>query len=257
MAAIRLNHVLAAVLIVATAVLGACDDDDGEGDRDASPPAPTATPASEEAITINQPALGRTVTIPFAVSGTANVFEGSLQVRVIGPDGTPICGRTVQAAGGAGATGNWTTTFAFDPALAASATEGAPDITIRAWSISPEDGSEQDVVMLPVSLDLTPPDIVISEPRCNAELTPNGTLVASGEAQVFEAALTVELQDSAGEPVVAQNVLAASGTERSPWEATLDLAGVPPAAYDLVAYSTSAEDGSVINEFRIPVTVTE
>jgi hypothetical protein len=231
----------------------ACDDDDG-GD-DPVPPTPTA--ATEAGITINQPVLGRTVTIPFAVSGTADVFEGSLQVRIIGPDGAAICERTVQAAGGAGTTGNWTATFAFDPALATGAAEEAPEITVRAWSISAEDGTEQDVVMLPVSLDLTPPDMVISEPRCNATFPAGGALAASGEAQVFEAALTVELQDANGEPVAAQNVLAASGTERSAWDAQLDLTTVPPGSYDLVAYSMSAEDGSVINEFRIPVTVSE
>jgi hypothetical protein len=56
--------------------------------------------------------------------------------------------------------------------------------------------------------------------------------------------------------VAGQNVMAASGVEESDFSASLAVpADAPLGFYDLVAYTHSAEDGSVIDEFPVQIVV--
>jgi hypothetical protein len=245
-------------------IAAACGDDDDDGDgaptRTASATAPAsasatagATPAEEPAIVIDAPTASSTVQVPFEASGSANVFEAALVVELKDAAGALLCRRFVQATSGTGTRGTWETTLAVPPPAADS------PVTLRALSYSPRDGAEENIVERPLTLSAEAPDIVIEEPDCNATFTKSDTLQASGNAQVFEAALTVELRDANGNVVLTQNVTAADGTQRSPWTAALDLSdpAVLPGLYELVALSFSAEDGTVENEFGVPVTVFE
>lgn len=247
----RLIIATAALLLAATLAF-ACDDDES------TPPAATMpTPAATEtplpaAITIDALATGETLSVPFEVSGGANVFEGALVVDVLGnAAGLVLCRRNVQATSGTGTPGTWSAVIAFPPPPVDS------PATLRAFSLSAKDGSEQDVVERAITISSDQPNIVIESPRCSDVVRPGAMLVVRGNAQVFEAALSVELRDASGATFLAQNVLADSGVERSPWSATLDLSGLPEGSglYDLVAYSYSAEDGSIINEFPVPILV--
>jgi hypothetical protein len=74
-------------------------------------------------------------------------------------------------------------------------------------------------------------------------------------AQVFEAALNVDIRDASGTAVLTQNVMAASGTEFSFWTTTFDISGLTPGFYDIVAYSFSAMDGSIQDEFPVQISV--
>jgi hypothetical protein len=112
----------------------------------------------------------------------------------------------------------------------------------------------QDLVERSVTLSNERPDIVITSPACADEVT-GPSLTVEGMAEVFEAALTVEIRDASGTAVATQNVLAASGVEFSPWTATFDISGLTAGFYDVVAFSHSAMDGSVINEFPVQVSV--
>lgn len=259
---------IAACLLVALSA-AACDSDDGNG-GDATPPAATvtsgegaATPAvsataasSNPLISIDLPAEGDTVAVPVAVAGEANVFEAVLEVEVVDAAGASLCRRIVMATSGTGTPGTWETNMAFDPALAGDG-EGPFPVTIRAFNRSARDGEIENVVERDVMFSPELPDIVIETPACNAESDAGGVLEVTGTAQVFEAALTLELRDAFGRVVITQNVTALSGVERAPFSATLDLgaAAVAPGRYDLIALSFSARDGSIENVFSVPVAV--
>jgi hypothetical protein len=215
-------------------------------------PAASATATAAAAIAIDEPGEDATVTVPFAASGTANVFEGALTVDLLGnAAGLVLCARHVQASSGTGTPGDWSAMLAFTPPPS-----DAP-ATLRAYTFSAADGSIQDFVERPIVVSAERPDIVIESPRCAEEVRAGSVLTVSGKALVFEAALTVEIRDAGGTVVAAQNVLAANGTEFSPWSATFDLPtlGLTSGFYDVVAYSRSARDGSVINEFPVQISV--
>jgi hypothetical protein len=213
-------------------------------------PTPVATTAPS-AISINAPSAGASVRVPFDISGGANVFEAVLQVQILGQDGRMLCQRTVQATSGTGTPGTWTTTMAFAPPQVTGRA------TIRAFSISPRDGSEQNVVTRDIQLQADAPAIVIAQPRCNADVPQGSTLAVSGTASVFEASLLVELRDGRGAPLVMQIVTAdAAGPATGRWSTTLDLAGIVAGAYELVAYDLSARDGTPENVFAIPIRIT-
>jgi hypothetical protein len=252
---------LGASLTAALALtLAACgDDDDGDTTPTAAPasptvaaetPAATATPAAEPAITIDEPAEGDVVTVPILMNGTANVFEAALTVDVLDDAGNELCIRHIMATSGTGTPGTWEAMLAIPPPDADAL------VTLRAYSFSAMDGSMINLVEREVGVLPEHPAIFITSPACGATVAPGGTIAVTGRAAVFEAALTVELRDASGAVVVAQNVMAASGVEESDFTAALAVpASAPNGMYDLVAYSHSAMDGSVINEFSIQILV--
>ena len=250
------NHRLALLLagaIVAAAFFASCDDND---DAAATPPAePTvaasATPEPGPAISIDAPNANERVTIPFRVSGTANVFEGAFEVVISATNGDVLCKHNVQATSGSGTRGTWITTMAF--VLPHTTDEDFP-ATIRAISYSAADGSIEYVTQRPVSIAPDLPAIVITSPGCSEELSAGSTLTVTGLALVFEAVLQVGVRDASGAELIRQRVMAASGTEFSPWSTELDLSALPGAGiYEVVAYNFSARDGSIENEFAVPI----
>jgi len=211
----------------------------------ASAPA-TATSPAPHAIVIDRPVAAASLSIPFEISGTARVPDGALVVSVSDASGT-LCEHELNVAVG----GAWRTTMAFAPPAAPG------PVTIRAFSRSPRDGTEINVVTRTVQVTADPPDIVIAEPRCAADLAAESALRVSGTARVFEAALTVELRASTGAVVAQQHVTAdAGGSATGRWSAELDLAGIPAGRYDLVAYNISPRDGTPEHIFSIPVRIT-
>jgi hypothetical protein len=256
--------VLIPLLLLVPVLVAACDGDDDDGDATPTSPAatvpaaspspsgsPAGTPATDAAIVIESPAADAVVTVPFEVSGTANVFEGALTVDVLGDAaGLVLCERHVQASSGTGTPGTWDAALAFPPPAAES------PVTLRAYSFSAEDGSMENLVERTLIVSSEHPNIVIESPSCNERVSAAGTLTVSGMAQVFEATLQVDIRDAAGTALLTQTVMAASGTEYSPWTATFDVSTLPASAfYDVVAYSFSARDGTVENEFPVPIIV--
>ncbi|MBI5285208.1 MAG: hypothetical protein HY874_08960 [Chloroflexi bacterium] len=254
----RRLHIL--LLIAISVALSACSS--GGGASATSTPAPRPTPGTRtapspaattaaSAISIDEPRAGASVRVPLVISGAANVFEAVLFVQVTGVDGRALCERRVQATSGTGTPGTWATIMAFPPPASP-----AP-VTIRAFSRSPRDGSEENAVTRSVQVSAEPPAIIIAEPRCNTDIAQGSTLTVNGTARVFEATLMVELRDAAGVVVKTALVTADAGApDTGHWSTTLDLATVVAGAYELVAYSTSARDGSPENIFAIPVRIT-
>jgi hypothetical protein len=152
------------------------------------------------------------------------------------------------ATSGSGTPGTYSATMAFPPP------DADTPIVVRAYSFSAMDGSIENLVERNVTLSPVRPNIFITSPGCGTVASPGATLEVTGRAAVFEAALTVELRDASGAVVVGQNVMAASGVEESDFSASLAVpADAPLGFYDLVAYTNSAEDGSVIDEFPVQI----
>jgi len=100
-------------------------------------------PAYTPLILIEHPALGKAVSSPVAVSGTASVFEATLRVRLEGPDGSKLWEDTVTATEGAPGRGTFSVEIPF--------TEEGPG-RIVAFSPSAKDGEPQHTFEVEVEL---------------------------------------------------------------------------------------------------------
>lgn len=111
-----------------------------------------ATRGSFEAVTppilVEFPGRGWTVRSPFAVSGTANVYEAQFRLELRDGAGRLITEQSVVASSGTGTRGTFRTTVAFP-----AATVGPATLTL--FDNSPKDGSRTDVVSVPLVLAAT------------------------------------------------------------------------------------------------------
>ncbi|CAN5182592.1 hypothetical protein BH20ACT22_BH20ACT22_20300 [soil metagenome] len=120
---------------------------------DASPPrdtgkAETQTNEPEDepsAIAVSDPVPGASVTSPVRIAGEADVFEATVSIRIRDASGAVIQESFTTATCGTGCRGNYSEDVRFE---VAEQQEG----TIQVFWESPEDGSPQDVVRIPVSL---------------------------------------------------------------------------------------------------------
>jgi hypothetical protein len=211
--------------------------------------ATAASTAQPPNISIDVPAANANVRVPIDVRGTATVFEGVLFVQLQQNDGTLLCERRVQSTSGTGTP--WQTTIAVPPPVSAT---GA---TIRAFSRSARDGSEENDVTRQITAAPDAPAIVILTPACNADIAAGTGLRVTGNASVFEAALSLELRNADGVVVASQPVMADAGAPaRGNWNATVSISSLPAGLYELSAFDLSARDGSRENEFSIPLRIT-
>lgn len=97
----------------------------------------------EPAIFLESPGAGAVISSPFTLSGTASVFEGSFQARLIDSSGRRVVNAVVQASRGAPGRGR----FAKEIGFSTSAARG----TLIVYDQSMEDGSRQDEVRIPVT----------------------------------------------------------------------------------------------------------
>jgi spore germination protein GerM len=94
-------------------------------------------------ILVERPALGEPVSSPVQVAGTASVFEATLRVRLVGPDGSILWEDLVTASEGAPGRGTFSVGIPFSASGPA---------TIVAFTHSAADGSEQHNFEVPVRL---------------------------------------------------------------------------------------------------------
>lgn len=97
------------------------------------------------AITVQSPAIGEQVTSPVTVSGTANVFEAVVSVRVLDSAGHELARTFTNATCGTGCRGSYAVTI---PYSAAQAQPG----TVEVFETSAKDGSPVNVQLIPVTL---------------------------------------------------------------------------------------------------------
>ena len=114
----------------------------------ASPTPATATPIpnADANITVSLPEAGAQVRSPALVQGTAMVFEANVQIRVRNAQGQVIGRDFTTATWGAPLRGDYTAAISF------TLTGGRQNGTIEVFSESVMDGSEEDLVSVPVIL---------------------------------------------------------------------------------------------------------
>ena len=96
-------------------------------------------------IVVEAPEAGQTVTSPVTVSGTANVFEANVSMRIVGPDGEVIAETFATASCGTGCRGTYSKNVPFQ---VAALTDGFVEV----YESSAQDGSPLHVVRVPVVL---------------------------------------------------------------------------------------------------------
>lgn len=132
-----------AVLLVALFLLAVgCGDDDDE----------VATGGGEGAIVVNSPEPGATVSSPVTVSGSASVFEGTVQIRILGADGAEVGRAFATATAGAPERGRFSADVEFD-------VEDAEDGAVEVFSqnvASPEESPQRKLFRVEVPVRLEP-----------------------------------------------------------------------------------------------------
>ena len=108
-------------------------------------PAPVNSPTDLPAITVAVPLEGDEISSPAVVSGTADVFEATVSLRILDAAGHVLVRDFTTATCGTGCRGEYEAALEFE-------VDQAQDGTVQVWWDSPKDGSRQDVVSIPVTL---------------------------------------------------------------------------------------------------------
>lgn len=152
---------VAAALLIPLLLLLPLGDDDGSIVGNSSTATPTASPSpspSPEPTPTKEPGGGRldpievtapernaAVTSPVTISGTADVFEATVSIRILDEMGNVIQETFTTAACGTGCRGDYTETVRFS-------VDGEQAGTIQVFEFSAKDGSMINVVRIPVTL---------------------------------------------------------------------------------------------------------
>jgi hypothetical protein len=99
-------------------------------------------------IVVLDPVIGRRVTSPITVTGTADVFEATVTGRVLDHSGRQIATAFTTATCGSGCRGEYRLTLPYRSAGGAA--------TVEIYQVSPKDGTRRDVVAVPVTLGASP-----------------------------------------------------------------------------------------------------
>jgi germination protein M len=93
---------------------------------------------------VSSPHRGDTVHSPFHVSGTADTFEAVFRLQLRDAQGTVLLDQQVQATSGTGTRGGYDATVT---------TAARGQLTLVLFQRSAKDGSAQDTVSVPVTID--------------------------------------------------------------------------------------------------------
>ena len=255
----RSKHLAAMFLLSVCSVmlLSACSEKSEAPSETPTAVATAATPAPKGTVqpgsaVVTSPKEAEKVTVPITVSGTASVFEGTLDVAIESADGSrTFCRAVTTASQGAPGAGTFEVILGFPP----------PPFTpplalggrVHVFTQSPKDGSIQDLAIVPFVIASDEPNILINSPLCDAQVKSPVTI--SGTASVFEAALTLVVKDSSGNELASADIMASEGAPGKgtfSQELTFSLSGGAQLG-TIEAFNRSAEDGSVINLFSVPV----
>ena len=98
------------------------------------------------AITVRSPVIGARLTSPVTVSGTADVFEAVVSVRVLDSAGNEIARTFTTASCGTGCRGGYSVTVSY------TVTRGLSLARSRCLRVQPKDGQPVNVQLIPVTL---------------------------------------------------------------------------------------------------------
>lgn len=98
------------------------------------------------AVLVTSPSIGASVSSPVAVTGTANVFEATVSIRILDQDGNVLTDTFATATCGTGCRGSFSAPVSFH-------VEHTQPGTVMAFEASAQDGSPTKVVEIPVTLE--------------------------------------------------------------------------------------------------------
>ncbi|HEX9376687.1 MAG TPA: Gmad2 immunoglobulin-like domain-containing protein [Actinomycetota bacterium] len=98
------------------------------------------------AIVVEEPGIGQTVSSPFTVSGTANVFEATVSYRLLDDGGNEVASGFVTATCGTGCRGDYTDDISYT-------VDHAQPGTLEVFEESAENGQPINMVRIPLSLE--------------------------------------------------------------------------------------------------------
>ena len=139
-AVVKVPALLAALLLLAFAGCG--DDDDESG----------GTGGEQAAIVVESPEPGASVSSPVTISGTASVFEGTVQIRILDADGEEIASTFATANAGAPERGDFSKEVEFS-------IEEAQDGVVRLFEqnvASPSESPQRELFAVEVPVQLKP-----------------------------------------------------------------------------------------------------
>ena len=96
-------------------------------------------------IFVASPAVNDTVSSPLRVNGTANTFEAAFMLQILDADGTILVEQPMMATSGTGTRGTFDATIDFN-------VQPGSQITLRVFELSAKDGSEVNVVEIPLTV---------------------------------------------------------------------------------------------------------
>jgi hypothetical protein len=105
----------------------------------------TVDPDALDPIEVTEPAEGATVTSPVTIAGTADLFEGTVSIRIVDETGNVIADTFTTATCGSGCRGDYSERVKF-------AVDAEQPGVIEVFESSAEDGSMINVVSIPVTL---------------------------------------------------------------------------------------------------------
>jgi hypothetical protein len=97
------------------------------------------------AILVESPLIGQTVSSPVTVSGTADVFEATVSIRILDEDGATIKETFATATCGTGCRGTYSVTVSYT-------VDHVQQGTVVVFEASAKDGSPTNVINIPVEL---------------------------------------------------------------------------------------------------------
>jgi hypothetical protein len=137
---VKLVALLAVVFLLG---LAGCGDDDDEGG---------GTGGDEAAIVVESPEPGASVSSPVTISGTASVFEGTVQLRILDADGEEIGRAFATASAGAPERGDFSEEVEFT-------VDDAQDGVVEVFEqnvASPQESPERELFTVEVPVQLEP-----------------------------------------------------------------------------------------------------
>lgn len=96
-------------------------------------------------IVVDEPRAGATTHSPLTISGTANVFEATVSIRILDAAGKTIARTFTTATCGTGCRGDYTASVRYS-------VDQPQDGTVEVFEVSAKDGGPQHVVAVPVRL---------------------------------------------------------------------------------------------------------
>ncbi|MDX1435763.1 MAG: Gmad2 immunoglobulin-like domain-containing protein [Anaerolineales bacterium] len=221
-----------------------------------------ATEAVEPFININEPTDGATLDTsnPVTVNGNGGGLpEGNVVVRAVDSNDNILAEAqaTINAPdAGTGGQGPW------EVQLNIATAPGTPG-QIVAFSTSPADGSTIASDSVPVSFGATEPVesfIEIQEPADGGVVDTSGPVAVSGMGGgLFEGNVVVQATASDGS-VLAESAATVQSDEvggSGPWSTTLDIQAEPGTTGQIIAFSPSPVDGSIMASATINLTYGE